>query len=95
MKEIIHINAQTEETLKLRYAVDQFAHQMFLKLRDKEYEGYEGWDIPDDSDILLASLQDHMEKPLTSDNLVDIANLCMMCWCHGGIKEEKEDENQR
>ncbi len=79
-REIDNIEAQGEEILKLHFVVSRFSEKMFAKLRKKQDAGDEGWDEPDMKEFLIAGFLDHLDKPLTKNNLVDIANYCMFLY---------------
>lgn len=65
---------------KLRMARINFDYACYKKLEAKEKEGWTGWDNPDNKKLLKAKLMKHIIKPLTQDNLVDIANFCNFLW---------------
>lgn len=66
---------------KLYKAVDTFALAMKDKLREKELEGYDGWDDPECKEGIESALYVHVARQIDgSDQLVDIANLSMMLW---------------
>lgn len=52
----------------------------FNKLKAKERLGWSGWDDIENKDILEERFMKHIKKPLTQDNLVDIANFCNFLW---------------
>ena len=52
----------------------------FAKLREKQKLGWIGWDKPENKRLLEAKLIQHIKKPLTRDNLIDISNFCNFLW---------------
>ena len=64
---------------KINRTIDQFAEVMKEKMKEKYYEGYEGWDD-------IAGLEDHITHRLIEHakrgkgQEVDMANFAMMLW---------------
>lgn len=58
--------------------VSRFAAAMLAKLDRKRKEGRGGWNKP--SECSIDHLQELMDEHLADDDLVDIANFCMMIW---------------
>jgi len=50
------------------------------KLELKEKEGFIGWDDPEFEKDMRNNLRSHVEKALSQENLVDIANFCDFLW---------------
>lgn len=76
---------------KLRIAGYEFHRACMIKLEYKENAGYLGWDILAFEKDLQEDLISHTKKPLTQDNLVDIANFCNFLW--NLIENRKEVTN--
>ena len=74
---------------KLRVACYEFLNACMEKIKEKEEEGYGGWDKPELIKYLEEGLIEHTKKILTQDNLVDIANYCIFLW---NLIEEKGGE---
>lgn len=72
-------------TKALEALVRKFGKPMMAKLRRKYMEGFHGWDDPKKfpDEILEQKLREHAERPLTAENVVDIANFCAMIWNRG------------
>lgn len=66
------------ELKKLEQVVDNFSEEMKKKLRMKRYEGFHGWDKPNNKDLIKHELKKHIEKD--GEQYIDIANLSMMLW---------------
>ena len=65
---------------KLLEASMKFSFICLNKLKKKERLGWTGWDNPKNRKILESRFTEHIKKPLTQDNLVDIANFCGFLW---------------
>lgn len=76
---------------QLRQAVVGFGNAMMRKLVEKSERGWCGWDDKRNRNKLQKKLIRHVEKGLDKDNLVDIANFCMMLWMIE-LKEELREE---
>lgn len=64
-------------------AVDAFADKMKAKMREKALRDMKtGWDKPEDwpDEGLQIQLEEHVDKGFTHDNMIDVANYCMMLW---------------
>lgn len=73
----------TYKTLGVQEIVEAcniFNTAMINKMIDKLSEGYEGWDSAGNYNFIESSLKDHVKKGVEPDNLVDIANFCMMLY---------------
>ena len=73
-------NRFQKEQIKLHDAVQNFSGAMMNKLLKKQSEGYQGWDRPECREVLEEKLLAHVKRGLEGENLVDIANFCMMLW---------------
>ena len=51
-----------------------------VKLKEKEKEGYTGWDNPDWKKAIRRIIKDRSQLELTQKHLVNIANYCMFLW---------------
>lgn len=68
-----------EEIEAINRAIDQFAEAMKVKMKEKYYEGYEGWDdIAGVEGIITQKLLDHVMRGKGQE--VDVANFAMMLW---------------
>ena len=65
---------------KLFNASMEFYRACDIKLELKEKEGWAGWDNPEFEKKLRNDLRSHVEKALSQENLVDIANFCDFLW---------------
>lgn len=69
------------ETHRLEVAVDEFAHEMKARLRQKACEGRTGWDDPANAqEIWTTMLANAAATPLARGHEADIANFAMMLW---------------
>lgn len=69
-----------KEADKLERGLTRFSAEMLTKLIEKAAEGYRGWDNSEDKDLLVSKFLKHVFKPLSKENLIDIANLAMFLW---------------
>lgn len=79
------------ELAKINLTIARFAKAMFEKMEKKCAEGYSGWDKRENSLNIFGGFAEHCEEQLTNpttENLVDIANYCMMLWYHAKEKGE-------
>lgn len=74
--------------LKLRSAWLKFNHACYKKLAAKERRGFSGWDKQKNKELLEKGLMEHIKKPLTQSNLIDIADYCNFLW--NLIEDRKE-----
>lgn len=74
--------------LELRSAWLKFNYACYKKLAAKERRGFAGWDKQKNKELLEEGLMEHIKKPLTQSNLVDIADYCNFLW--NLIKDQKE-----
>ena len=82
-----NINSENTEKKKLDKVVDEFSHEMKMRLFKKVDEGYKGWDdnkyqhkILEDlkSNIHLVELIIDRQPTASKKKLIDIANRAMM-----------------
>ena len=66
--------------IKLRTAWLKFNYASYKKLAAKEKRGFAGWDKQKNKELLERGLIEHIKKPLTQRNLIDIANYCNFLW---------------
>ena len=66
------------EIEQLNAAVDAFAVEMKVRLREQANKGYRGWNDPDHYDQIMAMMQSHASAPAGQE--VDTANLAMILW---------------
>ena len=66
--------------LKLRSAWLRFNHACYKKLAAKERRGFSGWNKQKNKELLEEGLMEHIKKPLTQGNLIDIADYCNFLW---------------
>ena len=65
---------------KLDNASMKFHLACVVKLKEKEKEGYTGWDNPDWEKAFENIVKDRSQLELTQKNLVNISNYCMFLW---------------
>ncbi len=65
---------------RLARAGAEFHDAMLRKLIQKMFEGHTGWNKKENYHVIKANLIEHFGRGLEGDNLVDIANFCMMLW---------------
>lgn len=75
-------NERREEINRLNELVDNFTRYMKAKLHQKVNQGYKGWDIEGNEQVIIDSLVNHVRKLDKGDKsqAVDIANLAAFIW---------------
>jgi hypothetical protein len=82
-----------KEEVKINQAIYTFSLAMTDKMLLKLAEGYRGWDKSYNEDSIRTSLKLHIHKGLEApNNLVDIANFCMML--HRFKTQERKEDKQ-
>lgn len=57
-----------------------FNFEMVTKTLKKAQEGYFGWNDPANEHLLVEGLIKHLDKPMSPENLIDVAIYCMFLW---------------
>ncbi|MEW6614012.1 MAG: hypothetical protein AB1401_00850 [Thermodesulfobacteriota bacterium] len=60
--------------------IDAVAMEMKKKLRRKHDEGYHGWDDIHFVQELWEKFEEHVDRGLEKDNMIDIMNLAAFLW---------------
>jgi len=68
------------KSFKLLEVIAQFQLEMYYKLERKEAQGETGWDNAAWKDACRKCLQEHVDKAVTREDWVDVANFSMFMW---------------
>ena len=78
---------------KLDNASMKFHLACVVKLKEKEKEGWVGWDNISNQEIFEKRLTRHLLKEYSQGGLIDISNYSMFLW--NLIESEKELKNEQ
>lgn len=71
----------SDELIAIDGAIIRFVAAMREKMHNKAFEGFRGWNNPENKILLRNLLQEHLSKDTqTAKQMVDIANFSMMLW---------------
>ena len=79
---------------KLYNASMKFHLACVVKLKEKEKEGWIGWDNPHWKEAFKKRIKDLPQFELTQNNLVKIANYCNFLWNLIGAEKEVKEINE-
>ena len=71
---------EKREKAKLQEATGKFVGLMYNKLHKKVEQNWCGWDWEIKLPVLKRKLKAHVKKGYDNENLIDIANFCMMIY---------------
>ena len=77
---------------KLDNASMKFHLACIIKLKEKEKEGWEGWDNLGNQELFEKRLTRHLLKEYSQEGLIDISNYANFLW--NLIESEKESKDE-